>query len=57
LDILGNLISTQLLLHRAIGFAVGWGTYALLSKWLAVLPEEDEWSDMLAGGAVPFILR
>jgi len=45
----GQIISSQILLQRSVGFAVGWGVYALLSKWLAVLPEEEEWSGILLG--------
>ncbi|KAL7527563.1 hypothetical protein ACHAXR_004439 [Thalassiosira sp. AJA248-18] len=48
-SIFGHFISSQLILQRAVGFAVGWGLYALLSQWLALLPEEDEWSDLLVG--------
>lgn len=48
-DIFGHVFSSQLLLKRTVGFAVGWGVYTLLSQWLSVLPEEDELSVMLVG--------
>jgi len=60
LNVFGHLISSRLLLQRSVGFAVGWGVYALLSRWLSVLPEQDElWGGLIAGvgddGTTPLV--
>lgn len=40
---------SQLILQRGAGFAAGWGVYALLSRMLSALPEQDEWGSYLVG--------
>ena len=49
-NIFGHIFASQLIRQRAVGFAVGWGVFALLSQWLAILPEQDEWSGLLLVG-------
>jgi len=48
-NIFGHVVSSQMLLHRTVGFVIGWIVYALLSQLLTLLPEEDEWSNLLMG--------
>ena len=49
ITIFGHETSIQLIKQRTVGFAIGWGVYALLSQLLASLPDEDEWGGILAG--------
>lgn len=48
--VFGHILSSQVLLQRTAGFALGWGVYALLSRLLTFFPEEEEMGAMLSGG-------